>query len=184
MNNSNLDINEFKLLYKALYPSLCLFAKSYLSDLQVSKDVVQEVFVKIWEKEIHFNEINSAKSYLYTAVKNKCLDVLKSKYVRVMDMQSTIEEFEWLESDRFFYKEIIHSETSTLIEKAMNSLPYKCGQIIKLSLKNYSNQEIADSLSLSINTVKAQKKIAYKKMRPLLKEHYHFLLLVIASSNL
>lgn len=173
-----MDIVAFKGLYKSLYPSLCLFAKSYLTDLQASKDVVQEVFVKVWEKQLTFTDENRAKAFLYKAVKNKCLDVLRSKYVRVMDMQLKVEEIEWLESDDFFYKEIVRIESSLIIEKAMNSLPYRCSQIIKLSLKNYSNQEIADILSLSVNTVKAQKKIAYKKMRPFLKEYYHLLILI------
>jgi len=178
-----MDIDEFKVIYKSLYPSLCLFAKNYLSDLQTSKDAVQEVFIRVWEKDVNFSNENAAKGYLYTAVKNKCLDILKSKYVRVIDVQYDLEEFELLESDRFFYKEVVRTETSYLIEKAMNSLPYRCSQIIKLSLKNYTNQEIADSLSLSINTVKAQKKIAYKKMRPLLKEYYHVLALILFTGS-
>ena len=178
-----LDTAEFKVIYKSLYPSLCLFAKNYLTDLQISKDAVQEVFIRVWENKVYFENENAAKSYLYTAVKNKCLDILKSKYVRVIDHQLDLEKMEWLESDRFFYTEVVRSETTYLIEKAMKSLPYRCAQIIKLSLNNYSNQEIADSLSLSINTVKAQKKIAYKKMRPLLKEYYQLLAIIMISSN-
>lgn len=183
MTELGLDTVEFKVIYKSLYPSLCLFAKNYLTDLQISKDAVQEVFIRVWENKVYFENENAAKSYLYTAVKNKCLDILKSKYVRVIDHQLDLEKMEWLESDRFFYTEVVRSETTYLIEKAMKSLPYRCAQIIKLSLNNYSNQEIADSLSLSINTVKAQKKIAYKKMRPLLKEYYQLLAIIMISSN-
>ncbi|WP_290476135.1 MULTISPECIES: RNA polymerase sigma-70 factor [unclassified Leeuwenhoekiella] len=183
MTEVGLDTAEFKVMYKSLYPSLCLFAKNYLTDLQVSKDAVQEVFIRVWENNVYFENEIAAKSYLYTAVKNKCLDVLKSKYVRVIDHQLDPVKMEWLESDRFFYTEVVRSETSSLIDKAMKSLPYRCAQIIKLSLNNYSNQEIADRLSVSINTVKAQKKIAYKKMRPLLKEHYHLLTILLISSN-
>lgn len=183
MINQELDINEFKKVYKTLYPSLCLFAKSYLGDLQLSKDAVQEVFIKIWEKKIAFTDENKAKAYLYKAVKNKSLDVMKSKHVRVMDTHTEVEHLELMETDAFFYKEVVRIETSAIIEKAMSSLPYKCSQIIKLSLNNYSNQEIADTLSLSINTVKTQKKIAYNKMRPLLKEHYHLLLAIILGCN-
>ncbi|WP_442845115.1 RNA polymerase sigma-70 factor [Leeuwenhoekiella sp. H156] len=183
MTELGLDTAEFKVIYKSLYPSLCLFAKNYLTDLQISKDAVQEVFIRVWENKVYFENESAAKSYLYTAVKNKCLDILKSKYVRVIDHQFDLEKMEWLESDRFFYTGVVRSETTYLIEKAMKSLPYRCAQIIKLSLNNYSNQEIADSLSLSINTVKAQKKIAYKKMRPLLKEYYQLLAIIMISSN-
>ena len=181
--NTKFDIHKFKELFKALHPSLCQFAIGYLKDVDTSKDVVQEVFIKVWEKERCFSNENQAKAYLYTAVKNAALDVLKSKYVRVMDMQQDFNQLEWLESDRFFYKEVLFAETTSIIEKAMNSLPYRCSQIIDLSLKKYSNQEIADALSLSINTVKAQKKIAYKKMRPLLEEHYSFFLILLVGMN-
>lgn len=141
-----------------------------MEDLEVSKDLVQDVFIKIWEDQIVFNSEHSAKSYLYTSVKNRSLDYLKSKRYKTTDHFS-LKDMEKLESESFFHREIVVIETSKILEKAINTLPYKCAQIIKMSIKNLTNLEIAKELGLSINTVKAQKKIAYKRLRPILKEY-------------
>ena len=178
MSKSSLTLGKFKGLFKSFYPSLCLFANSYLNNEEASKDVVQEVFIKIWEKEPVFKNKTAAKSYLYIMVKNRCLDMLKSKHLKRVDHNTAVESLELVSDDSYFNREVVLVELSSAIEKAINSLPYKCSRIIDLSLKQYSNKEIADILSLSTNTVKTQKKIAYQKLRPLLVK-YHFLLLLL-----
>ena len=71
-----------KALFDDLYPSLCLFANRYLKDLDTSKDVVQEVFIKTWERKVYYSNYNAIKSFLYKSVRNRCLDYLKSKHYR------------------------------------------------------------------------------------------------------
>jgi RNA polymerase sigma-70 factor (ECF subfamily) len=156
---------------------LCVFANKYLDNLDTSKDIVQEVFIKIWEDKVSFQNENTIKSYLYTSVKNKSLDYLKSKQYKSTDNHST-KEIEKLETESFFLSEVVISETSVIIENAINTLPNKCAQIIRLSIKEYTNSEIAQELSISINTVKAQKRIAYQRLRPLLKEHFILILYI------
>ena len=160
---------------------MCLFAYAYLENQEEAKDAVQEVFINVWEQKIGFENKNIAKSYLYTSVKNKCLDTLKSKRFKIIDKNVSLESIKILDSDAFFFKEVVIIETSKIIEEAINTLPARCSQIISLSLKDYSNKEIADMLSLSINTVKTQKKIAYQKLRPLLKNYYFILVFLINS---
>lgn len=155
-------------MFDTYYSPLCNFAHKYLSDYDSCKDVVQEVFIKIWNKQINFKSETSQKSYLYTAVKNKALDVIKSKGYRSRDGLSSI-ELSVLQSDSYFAREVVLEESSRLIQEAVNSLPFKCKQIINLSLNGYKNDEISQELSISINTVKAQKRIAYGKLRILLK---------------
>lgn len=166
-----LTSKEYKNLFYKLYASLCLFANKYIDNLDVAKDLVQEVFIKIWEDKVEFKNENTIKSYLYTAVKNKSLDYLKSKRYKNTDLVST-EELEKLETEAFFLREVVVSESSNIIENAITTLPNKCGQIIRLSIKGLTNVEIAKELDISINTVKTQKKIAYKRLKPLLKEHF------------
>ena len=179
MDSSVLTLREFKGLFQSYYPSLCLFANSYLKDQEASKDAVQDVFIKIWEKRIEFENKNSAKAYLYKAVKNRCLDILKISHLKVINDTIEVESLEFVSEDSFFYKELMVIEISKAVEKAINSLHYKCAKIIDLRLKQYSNKEIADILSLSINTVKTQKKIAYQKLRPMLDKYYVFLILLL-----
>ncbi len=185
MQNSDmykLTLKEYKSLFDKLYTSLCLFANNYLKNLEVSKDIVQEVFIKIWEDKIEFQNENTIKSYLYTSVKNKSLDYLKSKYVKKTEHFS-ISEMRKLETEPFFLREVVILETSSIIENAINTLPNKCAQIIKLSIKDFTNAEIAEELGISVNTVKTQKKIGYKRLKPLLKDYFILIAFIFESTN-
>jgi len=166
-----LTVKEYKSLFDKLYVSLCLFANKYLDNLEASKDVVQEVFIKVWEDKVEFKNQDTIKSYLYTSVKNKSLDYLKSKRYKSTDHFSN-KEMEKLETEPFFLREVVIIETSNIIENAINTLPNRCGQIIWLSIKGFTNSEIANELDISVNTVKTQKKIAYKRLKPLLRDHF------------
>ena len=168
-----LKLKEYNNLFNLMYKPLCLFSNKYIRNLAVSKDIVQDVFIKIWEDKIEFNNENVIKSYLYISVKNKSLDYLKSKLYKSTDFLST-KNIENLETEVFFLREVVLTETSFIIENAINTLPNKCAKIIIMSLKGLTNSEIANELELSINTIKTQKKIAYKRLRPLLKKFFIF----------
>lgn len=166
-----LTLKEYKYIFDTMYSSLCLFANKYVENLEASQDLVQDVFIRIWEEKIVFQHDQAVKSYLYTAVKNQCLDYLKSVYVRTTQSLDEEDVFQW-ETDPFFHREVVISETNHILEKAITTLPEKCAQIIKLSIKGMSNPEISEELGISLNTIKLQKKIAYKRLRPLLKDYF------------
>ncbi|MCM4167286.1 RNA polymerase sigma-70 factor [Arenibacter sp. H213] len=159
---------EFKHLFDTLYSPLCLFAHKYLEDIDDSKDVVQDVFLKIWQKKIIIKDKSAAKSYLYTAVRNKCLDFLKSSYSQKKEQRIGL-DIKQLEGDAFFAREVLLVETTEIIDKALNSLPKKHKRIIRLGMDGLSNEQIAEHLQVSVNTIKSQKKLAYSKLRLLLK---------------
>lgn len=166
-----LTLKEYERFFNKLYTSLCLFSNKYIENIEISKDIVQDVFIKIWEDKIEFQSESCVKAYLYTCVKNKSLDHLKSKLYKSTS-HLPIRDMEKFETEPFFLREVVILEASTIIEEAIDTLPYKCAQIIRMSIKELSNAEIANILSLSINTIKAQKKIAYKRLKPILKEYF------------
>lgn len=166
-----LSLIEYRKLFDTLYTSLCIFANKYLDNLDASKDVVQDVFIKVWERKIEFEDESTIKSYLYTSVKNKSIDYLRSKHYKKNENR-TIEDIEKLNTEAFFLKEAVISETSSLIENAINTLPNRCAQVIRLSIKKFTNPQIAEELGISVNTVKTQKRLAYQKLRPLLKDYF------------
>ena len=170
----SINLKEFKGFFDNQYMSLCLFANKYTGDLELAKDIVQDVFVKIWEEKITFKNENNVKAYLYTAVKNRSLDYLKSKRYKATDKLSVL-DIQKLESEPFFQREVVVIEASKVIQQAIETLPKRCTEILLLSIQEYSNQDIATELNISINTVKAQKKIAYKKLKPILKEYFLFI---------
>ena len=181
-NPYTLTPKEYKSLFDSMYASLCTFADTYVKNLDISKDIVQDVFVKIWENKIEFINENSVKSYLYNAIKNKSLDYLKSQYVRNTDTFSMV-DVRRLEEESFFLNEVVISEVSNIIQNAISTLPPKCATILKLSLQNYKNEEIATQLGISVNTVKAQKKIAYKRLKPMLESCLSLITYILYNSN-
>lgn len=166
-----LTLREYKVCFDKLYHSLCLFANKYVDDIDMAKDIVQDVFIRVWENKIEFRDENNVKSFLYTSVKNKSLDYLKSKRYKTTKKIS-VNDIELLETESFFLREVVVVETSNIIQNAINTLPNRCAQIIKLSVKNFTNAEIAEELNISIYTVKVQKRTAYKRLRPILKNHF------------
>lgn len=76
---NNISIENYKKLFDTFYTSLCIFSNKYTNSLEASKDIVQEVFIKLWKEQIEFSDNDNIKAYIYIAVRNKSLDYLKSK---------------------------------------------------------------------------------------------------------
>ena len=160
-------LERFRSLFEALYPPLCLFANSYLHDMDTAKDLVQEVFIKIWEKKPSFKNNSAAKAYFYTTVKNHCLNYLTSKRYKTMECPGTL-DLALLESEDYFLAEMVAVETYAQLHRAIGQLPEKTGKVVQLYLNKYTTEEIAEELSVTQSTVRTQKSIAYKKLKGLL----------------
>lgn len=159
-----MSIEGYRSLFDTLYPPLCLFANKYLKDMDTSEDIVQEVFIKTWEQKIQYPNFYAIKSFLYKSVRNRCLDYLKSKHYKNV-VQSPDIDFDKMLTEEFFVTQLTIIDTYSQLETAIKKLPNKCKQVIRLSLKAYTNKEIAQEMSISMNTVKSQKRIAYEKLR-------------------
>ncbi|AUP78724.1 RNA polymerase sigma-70 factor [Flavivirga eckloniae] len=165
--NNQFTLKSYKKLFESLYPQLCVFAYKYLNDLDLSKDIVQEVFLKVWEDKIAFENESHATGFFYKSVKNKSLNYLKSKQYKSTERYE-LANMEAYETEEFYMSEAVVIETSAVIENAISTLPEKAAKVIRLSIEDYTNNQIADELSISINTVKDHKKVAYRKLRSLL----------------
>ncbi|AUP81263.1 RNA polymerase sigma-70 factor [Flavivirga eckloniae] len=162
-----LTLKELEKIFNSEYKKLCLLAYGFINDLDLSKDIVQDVFTKVLEKRVPLKNKDNIEGYFYTAVKNKCLDFKRSKYAKDVKTYSS-EDLEVLQKENYLISEIITLETSEVVERAIESLPDKCAEVIKLSIENYKNHEIAEEMNISINTVKDHKKKAYEKLRKIL----------------
>ena len=158
----------YKKLFDTFYTSLCLFSTKFTNNVEISKDLVQEVFIKIWREQIPLDSNDSAKAFLYTAVRNKSLDFIKTKEFKSKSQWNSA-LYDIISSEDYFEKQTVIEETARLVDQAISTLPHKCKSIIHLSLKGLENKQISEELSISLNTVKTQKRIAYQKLRPLLK---------------
>ena len=153
----------FKEFFEENYPSLCVFANRYLQDESVSADIVQEAFVYVWNKRKYVRDASAVKSYLYKYIKNHCLNFLRDTKRR----QEILKEK--LEAPDFYRDNLIERETYEIIYRAIEGLSAQNQQVIELSLDGLSNNEIAERLEISINTVKTIKQRAFKALRKVLK---------------
>ncbi|SHF00773.1 RNA polymerase sigma-70 factor, ECF subfamily [Mariniphaga anaerophila] len=154
----------FKEFFEDFYPSLCFFANKIVRDEEVSNDIVQDAFIYFWEKRIGIATLNAAKSYLFKYVKNRCLNYLRDDHSEHSIKPEDVKEH------ALYHDFVVEDETYRLIHKAISALPPKGKQVIELTLDGLKNQEIAECLDVSINTVKTLKLRAFKVLREELKD--------------
>jgi RNA polymerase sigma-70 factor (ECF subfamily) len=169
-NEDKNKINLFKWYYETNAPSLVLFARRFVSSYIV-EDIVHEVFVEIWRKMDSFDKL-PGRSYLFTAVRNQCINNLKKEeteatYMHNAQLENRLLGLEYYDS---FEKILIEQESMQEIYDQIERLPNKCRQIFKLSyLEEKKNTEIAELLGLSIRTVEHQLYLALRRLRDKLK---------------
>lgn len=159
------DKKVFRQLFEEYYPRLCCFALKYMKDEQTSEDIVQEVMSDLWDKRQSINVKISLKAFLYASVKNRCLNQLKKS---VSDEQK-LSDYLSVESESIDDFNYIQEEVHANLYKAINSLPEKSREVVILSMREMSNAEITEELDISVNTVKSNKKRAYRMLREMLR---------------
>lgn len=156
------DYKVYKQLFEMHYNALCHFACRFIVDKDTVEDLVQEAFISFWDKRKTFENFYAVKSYLYTSVRNNCLNYLQHLDVRKKNEEAIVYE---LETGYHIHNHVIEEETFNQLYNEIKNLPKASQEIMLLALNGLRNQEIADKLNISINTVKTQKKLAYAKLK-------------------
>lgn len=159
------EFAAFEHLFKQYYEPLCRHAMSYSYDAAYAEDVVSDVFARIWERRNQLNIDVSVKSYLYRAVSNQCIDVLRNSYHKRVVLTDNFESLNTAEkSDIGLLPET--RELTDKIENAIRALPKQCGIIFRLSRDaGLKYQDIAKKLGISVKTVETQMSRAFKSLR-------------------
>jgi RNA polymerase sigma-70 factor (ECF subfamily) len=167
---------EFKSLFDQHYSILCAFANKYVADMETARDIVQQVYINLWDNWGRLDHEISLKPYLFRAVTNRCLNHLRSekKIVHVelpadeVGVQSFLEETDFLETQE------LKSKISRSIEKP----PEKCRAIFLMSRnQEKSYKEIAAALNVSVKAVEAQMTKALKLLREDLSDYLVIILI-------
>ena len=161
--------DAFEVLFERYYNPLCNYTSRILGESIDSEDIVQDVFIRIWEKRHVTGNIGSVKSYLYTSVKNSCLNYKKANSVRrgytSLSLRTETEpvEDEVVEQEEFRYNLFL----------CIDQLPSRCREVfVKSRFDMNKQQKIAEDLSISVKTVKAQIGKALKFLKACMESKY------------
>ena len=156
------DLKAFEMLYNEQYTPLCYYAQRFVFDLDTAREIVQGVFVCIWEKRTSLPSEISIKAYLYTSVRNKCIDYLKHQNIENEYKKKWFKEVlkhndNSLNTNDHPLDGLITKELENTIKDAIKNLPKKCREIFELSrFKGLKYREIAEELNISVKTVETQ----------------------------
>jgi RNA polymerase sigma-70 factor (ECF subfamily) len=161
------DENAFKVVFDLYYSPLVVFATKIIGDLDMSRDLVQDVIVSFFEKRKSIEIHTSLKAHLYQSVRNRCLNYIKREKIIREHQQSLFNEVK--ENELNFVDLMEETELEYMIFREIKNLPSQCQRIFNMSrfhrFQGKTNQEIADELAISKRTVETQISNALKRLR-------------------
>lgn len=162
------------MVFRDYYKPLVRYGNTFLKDSDETEDIVQQVFVSLWEKRTQLDIHTSIRAVLYKAVQNACLNKIKHLKVR----NTYAEEWKAVTIHEDVSDPVQVNELNERIQQAMENMPEQCGRIFKMSrFEQLRYQEIADQLGLSVKTIENQMGKALKIVREELKDYLPLLIL-------
>lgn len=155
------DVVVFEDYYKKNYKEFFLAAYKYVKDSVIAEEVVNDVFVKIWQDAEKILIESSLKGYIYRAVINTSINAMNKHKKEIQQKK----ELSQLAQETYELKEMELNELKVKLYKAIDDLPEQCKKVFMMSrFENMKQQEIADKLGISIKTVKNHITYALKKL--------------------
>lgn len=173
---NKLDVTAFRLLYKSYYKGLVCYAMQIIGTSESAEDIVQELFSTIWAKKMVFQSLVSFKAYLYNSVRNASLDYLKHKNIEGNYLQKMLDAHPAYRTGEEDEEGFFSEEVYRRLFETIDALPERCREVFLMYMEGKKNEEVAQALHVSIETVKTQKKRAMSILRKKLSS-YQFLLL-------
>jgi len=165
------DSIAFESSFRKYYPGLCLYAKKIVQEIEVAEEIVQEVFLTLWERRLNPGIHTSLKSYLFRAVHNHALNIIKHRQVEKKYQSyygNIIKEISFKGGET-----IPEPYVKARIDKSIKKLPAQCRRIFILSrIDGLKHKEIAEKLGISPKTVEVQIRKASIILRDRLKDYY------------
>lgn len=162
------DINAFEAAFRACYGSMCSFVRVQVGSAETAEDLVQDVFMRIWQARQRLDPAGSLRNLLYRSAFNASLNYLKHRNI----------EDRWLrvsavsDAARDADDPASFDELGQALDRALAALPERCRLIFMMSrYQGLSYAEIAEALGLSVKTVETQMGRALKALRVKLSAH-------------
>lgn len=159
------DQQAFRQLFNVFSKKLIQFAASLVKSSDAAREIVDEVFIRIWRNKADICKIDNIRVYLYTASKNTALN-----YLAVRAKDNIVEPFDFFsvhlsDDAQSPEKQLINSELLKKINAAIEQLPPRCRMVFKLVREDgLSYKEVGEVLNISPKTVDAQMVIAVRQI--------------------
>lgn len=162
------DVYAFESLFRQQYSPLCNYALRYVQSKEVSEEIIQELFYKLWKTRKNLSIDLNVDAYLFKATYRNCMEYIRNKKTQLKHQKQIFEQSD----HKLNPKEAEVREINELVSQTLNQLPYRTLQIFKLSrYEGLKYKEIAERLSISIKTVEANMAKALKLFRSNLKDY-------------
>lgn len=163
MADNQETLSRFESLYRQYRPVLVNFAKNIVNNFSDADEIVNDVFLAIWEKRDQLELTPGLKNYLFTSVKNRCLNHIKKARLAFAEMP---DELPVATLDPGILERMQAAETNKKVQILIDALPAKCRQVFLLSrMHELSYKEISELLDISPKTVENQIGIALKFLK-------------------
>jgi RNA polymerase sigma-70 factor (ECF subfamily) len=172
------DQLALRFFFDKYYHNLCNYVNLYVHDQQVAEDIVQEIFIYLWEKRESIRMNTSVKSYLFQASRNKFLNHIRDskKHKEINEIVTSAIDTTFDPDDN----QLIAGQLEDLIVSSIDQLPPRCREIYQLHRNgDLSYKEIAIRMNISVKTVENQMTIALKKLKEQLAPYYDQLFALI-----
>lgn len=151
---------NYRKIYDLYFHPICRFLNYYTHDHYVIEDIVQTVFMRLWEESRH-KEILYVRTYLFRSARNIVLNYLRDQQTRNIKLQRWAE----VELENMDHRECIDREHFLrVLEEAVCLLPPKCREIFEMHQESLTYKQIAERKDISIKTVENQLHIAFHKI--------------------
>jgi RNA polymerase sigma-70 factor (family 1) len=147
------DKSAFTVIFTNYYPDLVRFSFTFTRNQQVSEELVQEIFLKLWEDRNSLEIQTSLKSFLLKSVQNSSIDWLR--HLNIQNKHASIILNNPLLSENETENYVLHSELESNFGRAMKKLPAQHAEVFRMSRsESLTYSEISDKLGISVRTVK------------------------------
>jgi RNA polymerase sigma-70 factor (ECF subfamily) len=165
------DKDAFRSLYNRYSKKIYFFSLKHLGNNVEAEELVQSVFINVWENRKSLDATGSIKSYIYKAAINFIYNYLRKKTIQARFVESQIHKDEINTNNT--YEQVLFHDLERLINSVVETFPSQQQKIFQLSrYEGLTDKEIASKLDLSVRTVENQMYRALKKIKTILKEKY------------
>jgi RNA polymerase sigma-70 factor (ECF subfamily) len=180
------DNKEFSRIYTVYFPKMVRFAQEYVVSHEEAENIVQDLFLYLWETRETLEAISNLNAFLFTLLKNKCIDFYRH-YNRFEGRNQSLSRIQ--EEELHLKMEALHefdvnmftvNEIEEMLNNAINNLPEKCQKVFLMSrMEGLKHEEIAEHLNISVNTVQNHITTALRKLKTELKDYLPLFIFII-----